>query len=494
MPPDDRGRAATQPFRGLRTSGSERIGAFDLVRTFAILGMICAHIGPITSRSIGEWAWLRQVEGRSAAAFAILLGSSSAMMFRSRSAKVGANMARAEQVLRGLLLFGAGVAMTKFPTGVVVVLATLGLASILSIPALRWSTKRAVIVALSLGVLGPPFSYWLRITVIKQSALTGKHFMGVPKPESFTNASRFGWMIVDLFFTGVYPLVTWLPLVLVGIALAQSNLRDPKTRRTLMVAAITLLVLRFGGLAALRSVFDLDAKVLASLADKFPDAEPDRLQRFLERGAPGAVYPADWRLLFYANTHSGSWLDLAGTIGVMLAVFRVSLSVADRFPRATRIVSSPGRLAFTIYVTHILARYVLIQRAATPDMTPGERNGSAAFEPSTLLVFLLIATIASTLWSVFIGQGPLEWLLRFLSRKPLARFAPPPRVTLTATADQSAEAPGTSFDTANPLESEKSEAPNSTATNAFVEPQSQLPPSTQSTTISGGNENGQKLS
>jgi uncharacterized membrane protein YeiB len=135
------------------------------------------------------------------------------------------------------------------------------------------------------------------------------------------------------------------------------------------------------------------------------------------------VYPADWRLLFYANTHSGSWLELCSTVGVMLAVFRLGLGLADRLPRIVRIVSSPGRLAFTIYVTHILARYVLIQRAATPSMSAAERTRAAAFESSTLLVFLLVAVLSSTLWSVLVGQGPLEWLLRYLSRTPLGRFA-----------------------------------------------------------------------
>lgn len=410
-------------FRGLRDSTGDRIGAFDLVRTFAILGMICSHIGPITAKSIGRWAWLRQVEGRSAGAFAILLGSSAALMFRSRATKVGQRVARGEQALRGLLLFAAGVGMTKFPTGVVIVLATLGTASLLMIPIMNCSAKRAALGALLLALVGPPFSYWLRVNVIKQSLLTGKHFGGIPKPESFTDASRFGWMIVDLFFTGVYPLITWLPLVLVGLSLAKCNLADPTTRRRILAIAVGLLIVRFAGLAAIRSIFDLDTKVISSLSKEFPFAEPDRLQRILTRGAPGAVYPADWRLLFYASTHSGSWLELCSTIGVMLTAFRLGLSLADRAPRFVRIISSPGRLAFTIYVTHILARYVLLQRAATPDMDIPERLRAAAFESSTLFVFLLVAVLGSTFWSVFVGQGPLEWLLRYLSRTPLRRFA-----------------------------------------------------------------------
>ncbi len=420
-------------FRGLRRTSGGRVGAFDLVRTFAILGMICAHIGPVTSKTIGKWAWLRQVEGRSAGGFAILLGSSASLMFRSRSAKVGIKLARGEQLLRGLLLFAAGVGMTKFPTGVVIVLGTLGLASILMVPIMNWSAKRAALVALLLGLVGPPFNYWLRVNVIKQSLLTGKHFGGIPKPESFTNASRFGWMIVDLFFTGVYPLITWMPLVLIGLSLAKCNLADPKTRRRILALAIGLLIVRFGGLALFRAAFDLDTKVLSSLSKRFPYAEPERLQRFLTRGASGAVYPADWRLLLYANTHSGSWLEMCSTVGVVLAVFRFCLGLADRLPTIARVMSSPGRLAFTIYVTHILARYVLIQRAATPGMTPAERNASVAFEASTLLVFLLVATLGSTLWSVFVGQGPLEWLLRFLSRRPLRRFAQP-KVTAVGSA------------------------------------------------------------
>jgi uncharacterized membrane protein YeiB len=411
-----------QRFAGLRGSMTNRVSAFDLVRTFAILGMISAHIGPLVSPQIGKWAWMRQIEGRAAGAFAILLGSSATLAYASRQPKIGAGRARGEQVLRGLALFVVGVVMTRWPTGVVVVLGTLGVASILVIPMLRWPARRAALLALFLAIVGPPFSYWIRLVVLKQDALelfNGKnqnfHILGIPKGDSFTSWSRFKWMFLDLLFTGVYPLITWMPLVLVGVALVRADVRSARVRQTIAFSSIALLVFRFAGMPLINRMFDLDRKIVAALEEKLPQARPGYFAGLIKQLFPGQTFTLDWRLLLYGQPHSGTTFEIASIVGVTLALLWLALFLGDRAPRLTRILSSPGRLAFTIYVTHVLARYAILQRA-------GGGSRSAGNEMSVLLVFLFTAIVLSTLWSVFVGQGPLEWALRTVTREPLKLF------------------------------------------------------------------------
>ncbi len=409
---------AASRFRGMRNSSADRLIAFDLLRTFAILGMICSHIGPLTARSIGHWQWLRNVEGRAARTFAMLLGTSAVFALASRTRKIGVRRARVEQIVRGILLFIVGIVMTRYPTGVIIVLAVLGVASIFVIPFVNWPPRRAAWTATFLLVVGPPVSYWLRTHWMKQSFGTRLHILGFPSGRSFNSLANFRWFLGDLFITGTYPLITWMPMILIGVALARSDLRSHHVRRTLLTIAIALLLVRFVGVPMIRSLFDLDVKTIAAMKKNIPSEivlDDARLRGLLTSLAIGSTYPLDWRLLFYAGPHSGTWFEMSGVIGIALVALLLCLVAAERFPKTVRILSSPGRLAFTIYVTHILVRYKLMEHAK---FDPGHYPDTAKM----LALFLIVTVVLSTLWSVCIGQGPLEWLLRVLSRGPVSLF------------------------------------------------------------------------
>jgi uncharacterized membrane protein YeiB len=398
---------------------SDRLVAFDIVRTLAILGMISVHVGPVTSRSAGHWAFLRQIEGRAAGTFALLLGSSAVLAFRSRSRAVGHGRAHGEQALRGVLLFAAGVVMTRWPSGVVVVLAVLGVASILVIPMVQWSARRAAVVALLLAVFGPPLSYVLRAYWLKQDYEQFTHLLGVARGPSFTSWPRFGWMIADLFFTGTYPLITWMPLVLVGVALARSDLRSRLVRRNITRTAVALLVIRFAMAPLMESVFKLDKKIPTAIHANYAWAPVEWAQSLIHGLNLGAVPTLDWRMLLLAPPHGGTTFELAGIVGIAMLAFRIALSFADAFPKYARIVSSPGRMAFTIYVSHVLTRYAIVTHY-------DDRGRVIAGHGDVLVKILLAAIVGSMLWLTLIKQGPLEWILRQLSRWPI-RLIPKPR-------------------------------------------------------------------
>jgi uncharacterized membrane protein YeiB len=178
---------------------------------------------------------------------------------------------------------------------------------------------------------------------------------------------------------GVYPMAIWLVFPLAGLIIVRSDLRRRRTRLTAIAAGLASALAGYGAAALI----------------------------------PGVT----------AEAHSGTLAEVLGSGGVAVAVIGLATllgEVPGGAGRGIRIVLYPvaaaGGMALTIYTAHAIA-LALVRDAV---------SGGAdrwTYPDAVLPVLIVTALLLATLWRVFLGAGPIERLLRLLTR-----LAQPPRV------------------------------------------------------------------
>lgn len=375
-----------------RPSPARLIG-IDLARGCAVLGMYAVHVGPDPEAG-GPLGFLMELAaGRSSALFAVLAGFTLVIITgrpRPRTGRAG-RRAVARVVIRSVVLVVLGLALTALDTDVNVILAFYGLAFLIVLPLYRLSATRLAVVAAASALLLPQLLYVIRRSIDNgswaETVIGGDPLARISGTDGF----------VELLFTGNYPVLTWMPFMIAGMAVARLDLRDARIRTRLALAGGALCLLGYGGSwLALRLVPSALGSIAAATHHPVVGSAwwSDRVVDLPDRA------PAAWLLV--AAPHSETTFSILGNTGVALVVMAVCLMVADRMPRLTRLaapVAAIGTVALTAYVLQILA----IGAVPLSDGT-----GSALL---ALLVFTAAAALLATLWTRRFRRGPLEHLL-----------------------------------------------------------------------------------
>lgn len=380
-----------------RTSGTGRLVGLDVARGLAVIGMFAAHAGATQS---GGWVHTL-VSGRSAALFAVLAGVSLALMSGgARSADVsahGRDWTVARIVVRGIVLFLLGLALTSLQVPAMVILTTYGVLFLLSIPLLRMRSSVLAALAGGFAVAGPVVSFALR------SQMSTPDVLGyTPKLADFTSLDGTVTAVQGILLTGAYPVLTWIPFLLLGLALGRLDLRVIRVRLIGIGAALALVGYGVSWLAM--NVWGGFDRIMAQFGDQLP---PEIVRLALE-SSYGTVPATDPVYLLGAGAHSGTPFEIVGAGGVAMAVLGACLLV-DRFP-VVRPLASVGALALTVYVGHLL-----VLRAV------GEENLNRVIAESPYLpwlVLVLTTVVVTTVWRMLLGRGPLEYLLKHISTAP----------------------------------------------------------------------------
>ncbi len=341
--PEAYGRAYAAPV--------QRIAGVDVARGLAVLGMVAAHVGDATEPGAG---WLLVTHGRSAATFATLAGVSVGLLSGGRT-PTGLPRAAVRVLVRAVLLAGIGAALVALRTPVAVILPGYALMFLLLVPAL-WLRRRALLLAAALVLAaGPPV--WLAVAV---------------RPDD-PPAS----LLVGEF----YPAVVWMAYLLVGLAIGRSDLRDRRTRATLVVGGSALVVVGYG------------AGLLAA--------------RLLPVGSPA-------RAALDVSPHANTAAEVLGNLGVVGLLLTACLVLAERLPALSAPLAATGALALTAYCAHVVAIAVLVL--------------AGQFRPSTglLAVFVLVLVGVCWAWRVRWGRGPLERVLHAASTATAQVLTPGP--------------------------------------------------------------------
>ncbi|WOT39046.1 DUF418 domain-containing protein [Streptomyces coeruleorubidus] len=383
------------PLRPPLSSG--RLIGVDLARGLAMFGMYAAHVGPEPSEGGVLGFLMETARGRSSALFAVLAGFSLVIITgrpRPRTGRAG-RQAVGRIVLRALVLVAVGFALAALDTSVDVILAYYGLTFLAVLPLYRLSAK-ALAIAAAVGALVLPQMLYM----IHQSIDEGRWADIVISWDPLARITDTDGLL-DLLFTGEYPVLTWAPFMIAGMAVARLDLTRARIRSGLALTGAALAVLGYGGSwLALRLVPNAGAAIAAATDGGSPSSAwwSDAV------GEPVTHTPV-WLLV--AAPHSQTTASILGNTGVALVVLALCLIATARMPRFTRLttpVCAVGAMSLTAYVLHIIAIRVL-------------GTDSQDFpELPVLLGFIAAAMLLAWAWSRVFRRGPLEYLLHTTTR------------------------------------------------------------------------------
>ena len=340
----------------------QRVVGVDAARGLAILGMFAAHLGSAADTRLWNGAsWLEAADGRPAATFALLAGVSAGLLSGGAAPIAGDRMrhARVRILVRATLLLPLGVLLMVLGTRIAVILPGYAVMFAMLTVALAWRPRRLLIAAGVVLLVAPPLVFFAR------DALPYPGSLGYP---------------VELLVGEFYPALVWIAYLLVGLALARTDLTASAMPRTLLLLGVPLAVLGYGaGAVAMRTV---------------PSEHTLR------------------RALLDASPHADSAVEVVGNLGVVLCVLAVCLVVGSHAPAWSFPLAATGALALTAYSVQIVVIAWL---------------GDVVFvRPSNLrlAVFVTVTLVAATVWRRRFGRGPLESALHRSSTYVADRLVP----------------------------------------------------------------------
>lgn len=344
-----------------RLNGPSRIAGVDLARGLAVIGMFAAHLLLTADRFIwtDPFTWTAVVDGRSSILFATLAGVSIGLVTGGRTPFPGARMTWAlwRLVLRALMLLVLGILLILTGVPVFVILPAYAILFLLALPFTRLSARVVLWTAAAIAVIMP----------FVQPALDALPIWDEPFRDELD--AMIGWH---------YPFTVWLAFVLAGLGIARAGVTRTAVQVRMLVGGAALAAGGYG---------------LAELT------------------APaGGAY---WDDVWTAEPHSSGVLEVVGSGGFAVAVLAACLLLCriDAVRMLTLPVRATGAMPLTAYTAQLLvwAGVMLIAFGDTTDYF-----GFIMLEPFWPMTIGTL--IGCTAWALFLGRGPLEWLLERATR------------------------------------------------------------------------------
>ncbi|MFE0577082.1 DUF418 domain-containing protein [Streptomyces sp. NPDC058874] len=357
--------------------GSGRLAGVDAVRGIAVLGMFAVHVGP-GPRPEGAGYLLVAADGRAPALFTLLAGFSLVLAQR------GTDPARRPEgwasrwrplLIRCAVLALLGLLLASLWPGILVILAFFAVYFLAAEPFTRLSTPVLTAVAGASVVAGPLLSFALGPLFGYGSSGRGL----VPEAADLTSWPGLGTAVCELLLTGAYPLATYFPYVLAGMALARlCDVRQRVMARRMALWGTAAAVAGYGSAWLATRVFGTRQRLLEAIAVHHPEASAaaDPVREVLG-GQFGAVPSTSWHWLLLADPYSQTPLETLGNAGVGCALIGLCALAARHAvgARLLRPLAVLGAMALSAYVAHAL---VLAGPARPTVPHPGRRGSPSA--------------------------------------------------------------------------------------------------------------------
>ncbi|MFD9406012.1 DUF418 domain-containing protein [Streptomyces sp. NPDC059989] len=390
--------------------GSGRLAGVDAVRGLAVLGMFAVHVGP-EARPEGTGYLIVASDGRAPALFTLLAGFSLVLAQRGRgAAEQPAGWAQRYRplLIRCAILAALGLALASLWPGILVILAFFAVYFLAAEPFTRLSTPVLTAVAAVSVAAGPLLSFLLAPVFGYEAAGRGL----VPEAADLTTLSGLGDVLCELLLTGAYPLATYFPYILAGMALARlCDVREPAVARRMAVWGTAAAVAGYGTAWVAAHVFGARERLLAAVSVHHPEAlaAADPVREVL-RGQYGAVPSTSWDWLLVADPYSQTPLETLGNAGVGAALIGLCALAARRRAgaRLLRPLAVLGAMALSAYVVHALV-------LAGPAHGAGSWSAWIAFSAAALV----LTWGWQRLWAHSpLRRGPVEHALRLAAHGP----------------------------------------------------------------------------
>lgn len=318
-----------------------RLVGVDLARLVAVAGMMAAHTLARVEPPVPSGV-TALIDGPPSTLFAVLGGVSVALAARSRLEAGRRAAAVRATVARGLVVLGIGLLIVPIATAVYVVLAPFGVAIVAASVFLLLPTWA---IAASALVLASFVGSLVVLARDRLGVLDETHSIVTLVADPLGTAQ-------DIALTGVYPAVTWLAYLLIGMlvarAISAARARGRERAALVGIAGVGALLVSIGLTAS-----ELGLRILGESYPRGPEAARDDLLAN-GYGAIGGATPA-WQLL--AAPHTGTPADIARTAGIALLVIAVlCLAASVLRGRGLRLVEplrAAGGAPLTIYVVHV---------------------------------------------------------------------------------------------------------------------------------------------
>ncbi|MBZ4018875.1 DUF418 domain-containing protein [Streptomyces purpurogeneiscleroticus] len=390
----------TQPSPQATAPTTRRLVGLDLARGLAVLGMFTVHAGPEPSDAGLLGPLVEATYGRSSALFALLAGFTLILITGRREPRTGraGRQAVAKLLIRSGILFALGIALMALGTSVDVILAYYALLFVFVLPLYRLRAASLAVAAAATALVLPQVLYLVKLAIDggswSDTVIAADPLAGLTDSDG----------VLDLLFTGPYPVLTWIPFLLAGMAVARLDLSQAVVRTRLALTGVALAVLGYGGSwLALNLVPGAYAAIAANTDGDAP------LSAWWSQavGEPTDNF-REWLLV--AAPHSQTTPSIVGATGVALAVLAGCVIAVDRLPRFRRLatpVTAVGMVSLSAYVLHIL-----VIRAVWEDELPGSLR--------ELFLFFAATMLFAVVWTRLFRRGPLEYVLHTATRP--ARF------------------------------------------------------------------------
>jgi len=368
---------------------SRRLVGVDVARALALIGMAATHLFPGFTPDGELHVSHVLASGKASALFAVLAGVGLALASGAHRPLTGGALRGAQVgvLTRAAVLLVVGLLLGRVESPPLVILAYYALLFVVAVPVLGLSSRTLAILALVAAVVTPLASYALRQWVD-------------PTPIDEPGGRD---LLVELFLTGTYPVLTWTTYLFAGLAVGRSHLRRASVAAKLLVGGAALAVL-----ARLASAVLLD--LAGGRSELESSTEPLRgpVDDLLAAGLYGTAPPGDWRWLAVSAPHSGTTFDLAHTVGTSLAVLGVCLLLARVLPKWSLVpLAAVGSMTLTLYTLHVLA--------------VAEDSPLLTEDPRALWLWHVgLALVLATAWRTQVGRGPLEAVSARLSERAAA--------------------------------------------------------------------------
>ncbi|MFD8572905.1 DUF418 domain-containing protein [Streptomyces sp. NPDC059639] len=398
--PDTTSVPAAKPVRASARPG--RLIGVDLARGLAVFGMFAVHIGPEPSVGGPMGFLMEAARGRPANLFGVLAGFSLVIIMgrpRPHTGRAG-RRAAVRIVIRSVALIALGYALTALDTDIDVILSAYGLLFLMVLPLYRLRAATLALLAAAGALLLPQILYAIRVALDEGS--WGDTLISWDPLARLTGTDGF----VELLFTGEYPVLTWAPFLLAGMAVARLDLNRPGIRARLAMVGTGLAVAGYGLSWLALHLVPGALNMIASATDG-GSASSAWWSDTVGEPYNAASTPLAWLLV--AVPHSQTTFSIVGNTGVALVVLAGCLYIADRMPRLTRAtapIAAVGSMALTVYTLHVVALWLLTEVWYVP---AADSDTMAALP--MLLAFIAGAALLAVLWSARFRRGPLEYLL-----------------------------------------------------------------------------------